>query len=187
MPISPDGNYLLIMPGEMGESNGEDPSWVVELVDLRKEERMNLEGHVDSIMWTGFSSSGALIMTASWERQVKLWSAESGAWRCKYTWETKQQNWTACFAPSEEWVVATSGDGMIHCWSTMHGEKLWELSAEKLRQGSWQRAVAVSADERWLIVGGDSEGFVGIIDLMAEIQAGKRKWASSRLLGPVAS
>lgn len=176
-PFSHDGQKLLIMPGERGQSNSIDASWVVEIYSVSDGTTVQLVGHEDSIMWTGFSPSDRYILTVCWDKTARLWTVDG---ECKYMWKTKQQNWTGCFDPKEEWVVVTCGEGTIYCWSIVTGETLWTI---KSPDRGWSRALDISPDRKWLAVGSQGGGRVGLVDLTAETEGGKREWAMHRTLG----
>lgn len=168
---------------------------MVAIYDVEKRESgVELRGHEDCIMWTGWSPSGRWVMTVCWDRTVRLWDAASGSEMWK--WKTKGQNWTGCFGPvgrvpiqnsadpegtieEPEWVLATCGDGTVHCWSTIDGSTLWTYSQGR----QWCRAVAISHDGRFTAIGGQNGGKISILDLTAEVVDGKRTACMERSLG----
>lgn len=112
--FSPDGTTLLftstVNEGRVG------PRARVTAYDLATEkEKFHMEGHMDSIMWTGFSPNGKMIASSAWDSMLKVYSATDGTLLRDYG-KTGGQNWAAAFSPDSKFIAVGSGSGSVFLW-----------------------------------------------------------------------
>ena len=86
----------------------------------------NLKGHTDYVSFATFSPDGTKIVSASSDRTIRIWDAESG--ECLKTLEghTNIVN-SAAFSPNGKKIVSASWDSTIKIWDVESGECLKTL------------------------------------------------------------
>lgn len=177
-PFSHGGDLVLLVPGGRRYPNGREANrLIVHSVD--REVQVELVGHIDRILNAKFSGSDALILSASRDSTIRVWTRDGA---CKFKWQTTGQNWTCIFDPNEQFVVATCGNApRILCWSLENGDLLWTLPDSS---SDWPRALDISSDGLWLAIGTmRNGGRVSLVDLSTDPPDGTRQFATIRRLG----
>ena len=159
--FSHDGESLIYLPGQSPRSNSDVPWDICVWNTIKKELRLTLKGHTDSIMWTGFSPDDKLIATVSWDKTNRLWDAESG--KLVHTFTTTGQNWTGAFSPDSKYFASTCGVGDVFIWDVASGE---EIASYKF--GSWCRAIDWSPDGQHLAMSGKNLGKIVVFDVQSQ-------------------
>lgn len=90
----------------------------VYLFDMRKIDRARnvLKGHVAAVMDVEFSPTGEELVTASWDRTVRLWERDGGHARDVYHTKRMQRVMAAKWTPDAKYVLSGSDDGNVRIW-----------------------------------------------------------------------
>ncbi|PTB39974.1 hypothetical protein M441DRAFT_58808 [Trichoderma asperellum CBS 433.97] len=90
----------------------------VYLFDMRKIDRARnvLKGHVAAVMDVEFSPTGEELVTASWDRTVRLWERDRGHSRDVYHTKRMQRVMSAKWTPDAKYVLSGSDDGNVRIW-----------------------------------------------------------------------
>ncbi|GAO18260.1 uncharacterized protein UV8b_01276 [Ustilaginoidea virens] len=90
----------------------------VYLFDMRKMDRaLNvLKDHVAAVMDVEFSPTGEELVSASWDRTVRLWSRDRGHSRDIYHTKRMQRVMAARWTPDARYILSGSDDGNIRVW-----------------------------------------------------------------------
>ncbi|KAJ2894282.1 U3 small nucleolar RNA associated protein [Zalerion maritima] len=90
----------------------------VYIFDMRKIDRaLNvLKDHVAAVMDVEFSPTGEELVTASYDRTVRLWNREKGHSRDIYHTKRMQRVFSAAWTPDSKFVLSGSDDGNIRIW-----------------------------------------------------------------------
>ncbi|BDD60692.1 hypothetical protein MAP00_005791 [Monascus purpureus] len=88
------------------------------IFDMRKLDRaLNvLKDHVSAVMDVEFSPTGEELVTASYDRTVRLWDRSRGHSRDIYHTKRMQRVFSAKFTPDNKYVLSGSDDGNIRLW-----------------------------------------------------------------------
>jgi WD40 repeat protein/outer membrane protein OmpA-like peptidoglycan-associated protein len=158
---SPDGKRILTatqdgmgkiwdayMPVRRNDSTFEDPDEEIK-PDTRP--RKLLIGHKQSITSLQWNTSGTLVLTASKDGSVRLWSAETGE-TVKAINAHKATVYTAYLSPDEKRVLSASADKTARVWNAQTGDSIVTLTghAGEVLSALWSpdggRIVTLSAD-----------------------------------------
>ncbi|KAK2846406.1 hypothetical protein FQN49_005754 [Arthroderma sp. PD_2] len=90
----------------------------VYIFDMRKMDRaLNvLKDHVAAVMDVEFSPTGEELISASYDRTIRLWNREKGHSRDVYHTKRMQRVFSAKFTPDNNYVLSGSDDGNIRLW-----------------------------------------------------------------------
>ena len=88
------------------------------LFDMRRFDRaLNiLKDHVAAVMDVEFSPTGEELVSASWDRTVRLWTRDRGHSRDIYHTKRMQRVTAATWTPDAKYVLSGSDDGNIRLW-----------------------------------------------------------------------
>ncbi|EGX93045.1 U3 small nucleolar RNA associated protein [Cordyceps militaris CM01] len=88
------------------------------LFDMRRFDRaLNVfKDHVAAILDVEFSPTGLELVTASWDRTVRLWRREDGHSRDVYHTKRMQRVMAARWTPDAQYVLSGSDDGNVRLW-----------------------------------------------------------------------
>ncbi|KAM4060554.1 sof1-like domain-containing protein [Hirsutella rhossiliensis] len=97
----------------------------VYLFDMRKFDRaLNvLKDHVAAVMDVEFSPTGEELVTASWDRTVRLWTRDGGHSRDIYHTKRMQRVMAAAWTPDANYVLSGSDDGNLRLWRANASER----------------------------------------------------------------
>ena len=91
-----------------------------------------LKGHTNDVMYASFSPDGRRIVSASWDRNVRIWDAATG--ECIRTLEGHTWGvWSASFSPDGSRIVSASRDETVRIWNAATGECLRTLEGHTKR------------------------------------------------------
>ncbi|KFH40316.1 hypothetical protein ACRE_090240 [Hapsidospora chrysogenum ATCC 11550] len=90
----------------------------VYLFDMRKMDRaVNvLKDHVAAVMDVEFSPTGEELVSASWDRTVRLWNRHKGHSRDVYHTKRMQRVMAAKWTPDSKYILSGSDDGNVRLW-----------------------------------------------------------------------
>ncbi|KAJ9648957.1 Protein sof1 [Coniosporium tulheliwenetii] len=90
----------------------------VYLFDMRNMKRaLNvLKGHVAAVMDVEFSPTGEELVSASYDRSIRLWDRSKGHSRDMYHTKRMQRVFSCAFSPDNAYVLSGSDDGNIRLW-----------------------------------------------------------------------
>jgi WD repeat and SOF domain-containing protein 1 len=88
------------------------------IFDMRRFDRaLNvLKDHVAAVMDVEFSPTGEELVTASWDRTVRLWTRDRGHSRDIYHTKRMQRVMAARWSPDSRYILSGSDDGNIRLW-----------------------------------------------------------------------
>ncbi|EQK97440.1 hypothetical protein G6O67_000196 [Ophiocordyceps sinensis] len=97
----------------------------VYLFDMRRFDRaLNvLKDHVAAVMDVEFSPTGEELVTASWDRTVRLWTRDAGHSRDIYHTKRMQRVMSAAWTPDANYVLSGSDDGNVRLWRANASER----------------------------------------------------------------
>lgn len=75
-----------------------------------------MKDHVAAVMDVEFSPTGEELVTASYDRTIRLWSRASGHSRDIYHTKRMQRVFSVKFTPDNQYVLSGSDDGNIRLW-----------------------------------------------------------------------
>jgi DDB1- and CUL4-associated factor 13 len=90
----------------------------VYIFDMRKFDRaLNvLRDHVAAVMDVEFSPTGEELVTASYDRTIRLWNRDKGHSRDIYHTKRMQRVFAARWTPDTNYILSGSDDGNIRLW-----------------------------------------------------------------------
>jgi len=88
------------------------------LFDMRNLSRaLNiLKDHVSAVMDIEFSPTGEELVSASYDRSVRLWRRNEGHSRDVYHTKRMQRVFSACWTPDNSYILSGSDDGNVRLW-----------------------------------------------------------------------
>nr|POE93395.1 protein sof1 [Quercus suber] len=75
-----------------------------------------LKDHVSAVMDVEFSPTGEELVSASYDRSIRLWSRSLGHSRDVYHTKRMQRVFSCCWTPDNQYVVSGSDDGNVRLW-----------------------------------------------------------------------
>ena len=117
----------------------------VYIFDMRRIDRaLNvLKDHVAAVMDVQFSPTGEELVTASYDRTIRLWERARGHSRDVYHTQRMQRAFAARFTPDAAYVLSGSDDGNVRLWRARASQRAGVQSA---RQGQKLRYDAALAE-----------------------------------------
>ena len=107
----------------------------VYMFDMRRIDRaLNIfKDHVAAVMDVEFSPTGEELITASYDRTVRLWERASGHSRDIYHTKRMQRVFSAKFTPDANYVLSGSDDGNVRLWRA-HASQRAGVQSERQKQ-----------------------------------------------------
>ena len=140
--FSTDGRYVLA-----GDGEGVIAIWDVATGQLAQK----LKGHTSSITSIALSGDGRYVLSGSHDNSMMLWDL-AGA-KCLRTFTGHQESVSSVvFCSSGRYAFSGSYDRTIRLWDVSTGACLRTLDGG---DDTWIFSIAISADDRYLIAGGD--------------------------------
>ncbi|KAK2809303.1 hypothetical protein FQN50_003945 [Emmonsiellopsis sp. PD_5] len=115
----------------------------VYIFDMRKMDRaLNvLKDHVAAVMDVEFSPTGEGLVSASYDRTIRLWNRNSGHSRDIYHTKRMQRVFSAMFTSDNKYVLSGSDDGNIRVWRTEASSRSGIKSARQRQQLDYNEAL----------------------------------------------
>ncbi|KAJ6093011.1 Small nucleolar ribonucleoprotein complex subunit (SOF1) [Penicillium sp. IBT 16267x] len=113
------------------------------IFDMRKTDRaLNvLKDHVAAVMDVEFSPTGEDLVTASYDRTVRLWSRQSGRSKDIYHTKRMQRVFSATFTPDSKYVLSGSDDGNVRLWRANASDRSGIVSARQRSKLEYDKAL----------------------------------------------
>ena len=113
------------------------------IFDMRKMSRaLNvLKDHVAAVMDVEFSPTGEELVSASYDRSIRLWNRDRGHSRDMYHTKRMQRVFTARFTPDNKYVVSGSDDGNLRLWRVNASERSSIKSARQRQKLEYDQAL----------------------------------------------
>lgn len=145
--FAPDGQRALCMP----ERQYGAPGFPLFLLDLATGRTLlTLPGHAGNVLAAAFSPNGKTVLTASWDKTLKLWDLGTG--HLLRTLPGPPQEVTAlAFAPTGQTAVSACVDGTLRSWDLASGALLRTFRGH----GDAVKALALAPDGATLFSGSD--------------------------------
>ena len=111
--------------------------------DMRKLDRaLNvLKDHVAAVMDVEFSPTGEELVTASYDRTIRLWNRDQGHSRDIYHTKRMQRVFSAKFTPDNQYVLSGSDDGNIRLWRVNASSRSGIKSARQRQKLEYDQAL----------------------------------------------
>ncbi|KAK2747673.1 rRNA-processing protein sof1 [Onygenales sp. PD_40] len=113
------------------------------IFDMRKMDRaLNvLKDHVAAVMDVEFSPTGEGLVSASYDRTIRLWNRNSGHSRDIYHTKRMQRVFSAMFTSDNKYVLSGSDDGNIRVWRAEASSRSGIKSARQRQQLDYNEAL----------------------------------------------
>ncbi|MCJ1310668.1 rRNA-processing protein sof1 [Agyrium rufum] len=100
-----------------------------------------LKDHVAAVMDVEFSPTGEELVTASYDKTIRLWSRATGHSRDIYHTKRMQRVFSTCFTPDARYVLSGSDDGNIRLWRANASEREGIKSARQRQKMEYDAAL----------------------------------------------
>ena len=113
------------------------------IFDMRKLDRaLNvLKDHVAAVMDVEFSPTGEELVSASYDKTVRLWERSAGHSRDIYHTKRMQRVFSACFTPDSKYILTGSDDGNIRLWRANASKREGIKSARQRQKLEYDEAL----------------------------------------------
>ena len=136
--------------------------WIHRYSRLRESEALvrTLTGHTERVNACAVSPNGAWIVSASWDKTLKIWDAATGAERATLTGHTGGVL-SCAVSPDGAWIVSASADQTLKIWDVdpLTGRSTTGLARATLTGHNKEvNGCVVSPDGAWIISAGQRDG-----------------------------
>jgi WD repeat and SOF domain-containing protein 1 len=100
-----------------------------------------LKDHVAAVMCVDFSPTGEELVSASYDRTIRLWNRASGHSRDVYHTKRMQRVFCAAYTPDSKYVLSGSDDGNIRLWRAHASERSGIKSARQRQKLEYDAAL----------------------------------------------
>lgn len=113
------------------------------LFDMRRMNRaLNvLKDHVAAVMDVEFSPTGEELVSASYDRTIRLWNRDRGHSRDVYHTKRMQRVFCSTFTPDSKYVLSGSDDGNIRLWRANASDRAGIKSARQMQKIEYDQAL----------------------------------------------
>ena len=113
------------------------------IFDLRKLDRaLNvLKDHVAAVMDVEFSPTGEELVSASYDRTIRLWNRDRGHSRDVYHTKRMQRVFSCRFTPDNNYVLSGSDDGNVRLWRVDASSRQGIQSARQRQKLEYDQAL----------------------------------------------
>lgn len=111
--------------------------------DMRKMKRaLNvLKDHVAAVMDVEFSPTGEELVSASYDRTIRLWTRDRGHSRDIYHTKRMQRVFSCTWTPDNKYVLSGSDDGNIRLWRANASDRAGIKSARQMQKIEYDQAL----------------------------------------------
>ncbi|KAL3477902.1 WD40-repeat-containing domain protein [Aspergillus californicus] len=115
----------------------------VYMFDMRKMDRaLNvMKDHVAAVMDVDFSPTGQELVTASYDKTIRLWNRATGHSRDIYHTTRMQRVFSAKFTPDNKYLLSGSDDGNIRLWRAKAADRSGIKSARQRTKLEYDQAL----------------------------------------------
>jgi DDB1- and CUL4-associated factor 13 len=115
----------------------------VYIFDMRKLDRaLNvLKDHVAAVMDIDFSPTGEELVSASYDRTIRLWNRDRGHSRDIYHTKRMQRVFSAMYTPDNQYVLSGSDDGNVRLWRANASSRSGIKSARQRQKREYDEAL----------------------------------------------
>ena len=115
----------------------------VYIFDMRRLDRsLNvLKDHVAAVMDVEFSPNGEELVSASYDRTIRLWNRDRGHSRDIYHTKRMQRVFSAKFTPDNQYVLSGSDDGNVRLWRVNASDRSGIKSARQRQKLEYDQAL----------------------------------------------
>ncbi|KAF2997231.1 hypothetical protein G7054_g11905 [Neopestalotiopsis clavispora] len=116
----------------------------VYIFDVRKfDKALNvLKDHVAAVMDVEFSPTGQELVTASYDKTIRLWNRDKGHSRDIYHTKRMQRVFCANFTPDSKYVLSGSDDGNIRLWRAEASKREGMMSGRQRQAIEYNEALS---------------------------------------------
>lgn len=100
-----------------------------------------LKDHVAAVMDVEFSPTGEELITASYDRTIRLWNRDRGHSRDVYHTKRMQRVFSVRWTPDNKFVLSGSDDGNIRLWRSNASERTGVKSARQRQKMEYDQAL----------------------------------------------
>lgn len=100
-----------------------------------------LKDHVAAVLDVAFSPTGEELVSASYDRSIRLWQRGKGHSRDVYTTKRMQRVFAATFTPDNNYVVSGSDDGNVRLWRARAAARQGVQSARERQKREYDDAL----------------------------------------------
>jgi WD repeat and SOF domain-containing protein 1 len=100
-----------------------------------------LKDHVAAVMDVDFSPTGEELVSASYDRTIRLWNRSTGHSRDVYHTKRMQRVFCAAYTPDSKYVLSGSDDGNIRLWRAHASERSGIKSARQRQKLEYDAAL----------------------------------------------
>jgi DDB1- and CUL4-associated factor 13 len=113
------------------------------IFDMRKLDRaLNvLKDHVAAVMDVDFSPTGEELVSASYDRTIRLWTRDRGHSRDVYHTKRMQRVFSAIYVPDNHYVLSGSDDGNVRLWRANASSRNGIKSARQRQKREYDEAL----------------------------------------------
>lgn len=181
LAATPDGQTLISAGGD------DQLIWWPATADAPAPIR-TVRGHDGWIRALAMSPDGKLLASGGNDRVVRLWNVADGVKVREFT-GAGRDIYSIIFHPGGQWLLAGDLDGKIHQWNIADGAlvRTFDAAALHVYEGGQQvhyggvRALAISADTKWLVGGGLYKG-TNPLGNVQEPLALRFEWESAKMV-----
>jgi len=135
---------------------------------ISDEARLTIDGHDLTVTAVAFNPSGRQIASASMDKSIKIWNAETGA---EMMTLLGHSFWVRCLSFSHDGkrIVSVSTDQTIKIWNTVTGKELKSMSLSGLSRPEEIVSLAVGPNGKCIVLGG-CFGAIKVWDTMSGVE-----------------